>query len=171
MRLPPTAPAAPASRALPSALKDAIKSTLRATCKALRLAVGSISEGVGLTDTIGERWAKDGVDHHLPVWVLGDAEAVPRRVFDALLARVEDLRGDRAAHPPVASPEAACAVALARGGESAGTLGWALANGKVDPHERPEIRARMLAEIAQCQAVVRSIDEADTADARKGAAS
>lgn len=85
--------------------------------------------------------------------------AVARAVVLAEIAAADAGRG--------ATPEVACAVGAARAGESAGTIGWALANGKVEPHERGPIRACMLAEIAQAQAVLRALDEAD---ARDGAA-
>jgi hypothetical protein len=159
-----TEPAAGSPRALLKDLKAAVKKALRTTCEAVGHDVGDLSIELGLSATIGERWAKATVDHHLPVYALGDRQAVPRALLERLLATVYELRGEG----PVlaASAESACAMTIARGGETASVLGRALANGRVDPDERVEARASLLAQKAQIDAALAALDRADAQGAR-----
>jgi hypothetical protein len=160
-----TEPPASSPRPLLKELKAAVKKALRTTCEALdEHGVGKVSVELGLSATIGERWAKATVDHHLPVYALGDRQAVPRALLERLLATVYELRGEG----PVlaASAESACAMTIARGGETASVLGRALANGRVDPDERVEARASLLAQKAQIDAALAALDRADAQGAR-----
>ena len=150
-------------RPLPGELKNAVKRVFRRTCEDLDIPLAGIAEAFGINPTVAERWAKEKVDHHIPVWALCDRKALPDQVFHALVACVRELRAQQG-EGVRATAEAAAFAFVARAGEALAEIANAAADRRIDPAERPGVRRAIARVRAQCDAVERALDAEEAAE-------
>ncbi len=143
-------------------LQTLIRREFARTCEDLGIAYTTIASRLGLgSSTVVERWAKLAP---LPVWVLANPDAIPAPLYNRLIAVVEAQRTLRSAGMKSTAEGAAFSV-LSEIGTAVAELSGMLADFKLAGDERPASRALAKRLFAKLEALVRAIDDADSADA------
>ena len=94
--------------------------------------------------------------HHVPVWALANARAVPDSVFEAVIEGLRKLREPQRDPLVVTEVQASTTVAICSN-SLAGTCLEAIRDGKIDTRERAEMRRQIAEEREALDLVERAL--------------
>jgi hypothetical protein len=147
---------------------EAVRSTLVDGAKALGVSWVDIAKGLKLaSSTVVERWTStreiDGETEPtapLPLWPLGEPDAIPDGLYYRLIGVIEARRTLRGAGIRGTAEGVGFAV-IVNASDTIAELGRALADGKISASEVPGVRALLQRLAAKVETLLRLLDSVE----------
>lgn len=154
MRLPLT------PRPLRADLASAVKRLIARTLEDHERSIASVAVELGYgSGSIPERWLSSAwPQHHVPVWALANARAIPDAVFEAVVEGLRKLREPQTDPLKITAIQASTTVGI-ESTSLAGVCFEAIRDGHIDGTERSTMRKHIAAERAALDLVERALDQ------------
>ena len=147
-------------RPLRADLASAVKRLVARTLEDHERSIASVAVELGYgSGSIPERWLSSAwPQHHVPVWALANARAIPDSVFEAVVEGLRKLREPQRDPLRITEDQAVTTAAIASN-SLAGVCLAAIQDGRIDSSERVEMRRKIAEERQALDLVMRALDQ------------
>lgn len=145
------------ARATTASLQTSTARLLRRLSEDLGVSLSSIAEALDRSRALGPRWVAEESQHPAPLYLLAARHAVPDPMFDALVAGLRSLRDQQPGGAVAVPAEVSAAVMVGRMGDALAVAGRALADGRISPEERRDLRRAVAAVRSACDRLSESL--------------